>query len=115
MHLRMGNTIFILSYCKNADGLWRSVNSLLVVFCKIIFARLLKNGRMQVKLCEIPFAGAPEILRSEAYSDVRCNDEGPARRQGKRRRCLPAVGRSVFEKPYLRFGAPTISTPNSLA
>ena len=76
MHLRMGNTIFILSYCKNADGLWRSVNSLLVVFCKIIFARLLKNGRMQAKLCEIPFAGAPEILRSEAYSDVRCNDEG---------------------------------------
>jgi hypothetical protein len=29
---------------------------------------------------------APEILRSEAYFSVRCNDEGPAVRQGKRRR-----------------------------
>jgi len=29
---------------------------------------------------------APEILRSEAYLPVRRNDEGPAGRQGKRRR-----------------------------
>ena len=29
---------------------------------------------------------APEILRSEAYLQVRRNDEGPARRQGKRSR-----------------------------
>jgi len=48
--------------------------------------RLRAGRQMQVELCEIPFAGAPEILRSEAYTDVRCNDEGPARRQGKRRR-----------------------------
>ena len=41
---------------------------------------------MQVESCEIPFAGAPEILRSEAYFHVRRNDEGPAGRQGKRRR-----------------------------
>ena len=37
---------------------------------------MLKNAQMQVELCEIPFAGALEILRSEAYSDVRRNDEG---------------------------------------
>ena len=35
-------------------------------------ARLLEAGlragrQMQVKLCEIPLAGAPEIVRSEAY------------------------------------------------
>jgi hypothetical protein len=38
----------------------------------------LRAGRqMQVEPCEIPFAGAPEILRSEAYLlNVRCNDEG---------------------------------------
>jgi hypothetical protein len=29
---------------------------------------------MQVELCEIPPAGAPEILRNEAYTEVRCND-----------------------------------------
>jgi hypothetical protein len=35
----------------------------------------LRAGRqMQVESCEIPFAGAPEILRSEAYLNVRCND-----------------------------------------
>jgi hypothetical protein len=38
--------------------------------------RLLKKGRMQVEPCEIPLAGAPEILRSEAYLVVRRNDEG---------------------------------------
>jgi hypothetical protein len=43
---------------------------------KFIFSRLLKNAQMQVELCEIPLAGAPEILRNEAYSDVRRNDEG---------------------------------------
>ena len=31
---------------------------------------------MQVELCEIPLAGALEILRSEAYMNVRRNDEG---------------------------------------
>jgi hypothetical protein len=32
---------------------------------KVIFRRLLKNAQMQVEPCEIPFAGAPEILRRE--------------------------------------------------
>ena len=46
---------------------------------KPILFRLLKNGpacgrQMQVELCEIPLAGAPEILRSEAYLAVRRND-----------------------------------------
>jgi hypothetical protein len=37
----------------------------------------LRAGRqMQVELCEIPLAGAPEILRSAAYLIVRRNDEG---------------------------------------
>jgi hypothetical protein len=31
---------------------------------------------MQVKLCEIPLAGALEILRSEAYLGVRRHNEG---------------------------------------
>jgi hypothetical protein len=67
-------------------------------------ARLLEAGlragrQMQVEPCEIPFAGAPEILRSEAYLFVRRNNEGPARRQGQRRRCLPAVGRGIFQQP----------------
>jgi hypothetical protein len=31
---------------------------------------------MQVEFCEIPLAGAPEILRNEAYMEVRHNDEG---------------------------------------
>jgi len=30
--------------------------------------------QMQVELCEIPLAGAPEIPRSEAYLAVRRND-----------------------------------------
>ncbi len=42
---------------------------------KKILLRLLKNTQMQVELCEIPPAGAPEILRSEAYLGVRRNDE----------------------------------------
>lgn len=33
---------------------------------KIILAGLLKNARMQVEPCEIPYAGAPEILRIRA-------------------------------------------------
>jgi hypothetical protein len=51
---------------------------------KVIFLGMLKNApacaeasagrQMQVELCEIPLAGALEILRSEAYLDVRCND-----------------------------------------
>jgi len=32
--------------------------------------------QMQVEPCEIPFAGAPEILKSEAFLNVRRNDEG---------------------------------------
>jgi hypothetical protein len=44
-------------------------------------ARLLEAGlragrQMQVEPREIPFAGTPEILRSEAYCNLRCNDEG---------------------------------------
>jgi hypothetical protein len=38
--------------------------------------RLFKNAQMQVELYEIPLAGALEILRSEAYMEVRRNDEG---------------------------------------
>jgi hypothetical protein len=30
---------------------------------KLILLRLIKNAQMQVELCEIPLAGAPEILR----------------------------------------------------
>jgi len=41
---------------------------------KLAFLRLIKNAQTQVEPCEIPFAGAPEILRSEAYLNVRCND-----------------------------------------
>jgi hypothetical protein len=48
--------------------------------------RLRAGRQMLVEPSEIPFAGAPEALRSEAYMEVRCNDEGPAPRQGKRRR-----------------------------
>jgi hypothetical protein len=33
----------------------------------VIAHRLFKNVQMQVELCEIPLAGALEILRSEAY------------------------------------------------
>ena len=35
---------------------------------------LLKNAQMQVELCEITLAGAPEIPRNEAYLAVRRND-----------------------------------------
>ena len=48
--------------------------------------RLRAGRQMLVEPSEIPFAGAPETLRSEACLEVRCNDEGPAPRQGKRRR-----------------------------
>ena len=41
---------------------------------KVTFPRLLKNAQMQVELCEIPFSGASEILRSEVYLGVRGND-----------------------------------------
>ena len=62
---------------------------------EVIFCRLIKNARMEVEPCEIPFTGAPEILRvasrrirsdschagelvsrPKAYLNVRCNDEG---------------------------------------
>ena len=46
------------------------------VFQKIDIRRLFKNAQMQVELCEIPLAGALEILRSEVYWDVLRNDEG---------------------------------------
>ena len=46
-----------------------------------IFFRLIKNAQMQVEPCEIPFAGAPEILVGNGfkpfptmYLNVRCND-----------------------------------------
>ena len=42
---------------------------------KVIFCWLFKNAQMQVEPCEIPLAGAPEILRNEAYLAVRRNDE----------------------------------------
>ncbi len=45
-----------------------------LILKKVAFPRLLKNAQMQVELCEIPFSGAPEILRSEVYLGVRCND-----------------------------------------
>jgi hypothetical protein len=32
---------------------------------KLAFPRLIKNAQMQVEPCEIPFAGAPEILCRE--------------------------------------------------
>jgi len=39
--------------------------------------RLFKKGRMQVELCcEIPLVGALDCLRSEAYMEVRRNDDG---------------------------------------
>jgi hypothetical protein len=38
--------------------------------------RMFKNVQMQVELYEIPLPGALEIMRSEAYLDVRRNDEG---------------------------------------
>jgi len=34
---------------------------------KVTFLRLIKNAQMQVDLCEIPLAGAPEILRRERF------------------------------------------------
>jgi len=34
-----------------------------------------RRCNIQVELCEIPFAGASEILRSEAYWQVRCNGD----------------------------------------
>ncbi len=44
--------------------------------------RLRAGRQMLVEPREIPFAGAPETLRSEAYLEVRCNDEGPAPGRG---------------------------------
>jgi hypothetical protein len=38
---------------------------------------------MQVEVCEIPLAGAPEILRNEAYLDVRRNKPAPCFDTGK--------------------------------
>ncbi len=43
----------------------QSVSTLL-----IIFVRLLKNAQMQVELCEIPLAGAPEIPCRERFQTV---------------------------------------------
>jgi len=49
---------------------------------------MLKNAQMQVEFCEFPLTGAPEILRSEAYLDVRCNKPAPCLTRG--RGSLPA-------------------------
>jgi len=51
---------------------------------------------MQVELCEIPLAGAPEILRSEAYLSVRRNKPAPCLTRG-RIRATPQMG--VFQQP----------------
>ena len=53
---------------------------------------------MQVELCEIPSAGAPEVLGSETYLGVRCNDEG----RGERRRW--AFFRILLAFEYHRVG-----------
>jgi hypothetical protein len=34
---------------------------------KLAFPRLIKNAQMQVEPCEIPFAGAPEILVGNGF------------------------------------------------
>jgi len=34
----------------------------------------IRNGHMQVELCEIPLPGRPEVLRNEATMDVRCTE-----------------------------------------
>jgi len=52
---------------------------------------------MPIETYEIPFAGAPETFcRERIYAFptlYAAGDEGPAPGQGKRSRCLPAVGR----------------------
>ena len=62
----------------------------------------LRAGRqMQVEPCEIPFAGAPEVLRSEAYLNVRCNEPAPCLTRG-RMRGTPQMG--VFQQPVIERG-----------
>ena len=43
---------------------------------KVTFLRLIKNAQMQVEFYEIPFAGAPEILKSEAYLEYAATTKG---------------------------------------
>ena len=59
-------------------------------FAEKYFIRLIKNVQSQVKLCEIPLAGAPEISRREhyafpTYSSVHCNKPVPLLTRGRMR------------------------------
>jgi hypothetical protein len=62
--------------------------------------RLRAGRHMQVELCEIPLTGAPEILRSEAYSDVRRNKPAPCLIRGRMREIPRNAGQmGVFQQP----------------
>ena len=77
--------------------------------CKLSFAKSRSRGRPCLR--RSGYAQAGEILRCEAYLDVRRNKPAPcltrgrmslpAGRQGKRSRCLPAAGRGVFQQPVI--------------
>jgi len=58
---------------------------------------------------KMPRCKAPKILRSEAYFGVRRNDEGPARRQGKR--CRWAFFSNLLGNHFSRHGAKKILHP----
>jgi len=55
---------------------------------------------MQVELCEIPLAGAPEILMSEVYIKVRRNKPAPCLTRGRMRAIPRDAGKmGVFHQP----------------
>jgi hypothetical protein len=87
----------------------------------VILFGLLKNGQIQVELCEIPFTGAPENLRvasrrigsdschadelmsrPEAYVEVRRNKPAPCSIRGRMRE-IPRSARQmgIFQQSAL--------------
>jgi len=67
---------------------------------KVTILRLLKNVQMQVEPCETPLTGAPKILRSEAYFDVRRNKPAPCLTRGRMREIPRSAGQmSIFQQP----------------
>jgi len=62
--------------------------------------RLHAGRQMEVEPCEIPFTGAPEIPRSEAYLDVRCNKPAPCLTRGRTTAIQRNAGQmGVFQQP----------------
>jgi hypothetical protein len=77
----LDNRFLILSFHCALDGLAGEGSGFIQIFRHSLPIRLLKK-LFSAGCSKMPRCKAPEILRNEAYLDVRRNDEGPAEGRG---------------------------------